>query len=547
MTLNTIRNRIKRKRNHKRGVAEIVAALFVILIMFVAFGVFTVMFNSYVSYTKQANTVNSQDAQNRATSLSLSSFQFGSNNAPVNAYGTSCGTSATLNTDGNKLVYASGMWFSFFVCDVTGTYDLAFTSSYDGITWGAVTIPGSSLSGLGSGSAMSLYLAGSTLYVAVSNVGSAAFVYATGTLAAGGTVSAPLGTFTQTTGSPYSVSTGSGSANKASGPISIELDKTGNEWVALTTGTKIQVFEHPAASAPNSGWSANIAASALGTLSANAVPIILSPPSGLTSTGAVLVYETGSATVASTGQISMIATTTVSSSGWSTVIPLGGDGLSDYSLTSSSASMVGYVLCVAGLASSGLGAKTGTLDFWNFQFTTSLAAGIISHQTQLETTTASWQAALTASSSTLVLFDNPSGTSVQSYVSNNLGSTWTNSTVEATGESAIDGLSPAFGVSAVTWTNSGGLVRFLSLSYLTVINNSAFPVELVSLFISNPATNGLVAIYLKNSSGLFDYWVGAGESIATPTYFAYSSSTSYLVTIGTSTGVMAANTFSSIA
>jgi hypothetical protein len=64
------------------------------------------MFNSFASYTKQANQVNSQEAQNAQTSLSLTSFQFGSNDVPVNSYGTSCGKEATLDSNENKLVYA---------------------------------------------------------------------------------------------------------------------------------------------------------------------------------------------------------------------------------------------------------------------------------------------------------------------------------------------------------------------------------------------------------------------------------------------------------
>jgi hypothetical protein len=549
-TIKALQRKRRQRRNAKCGLAEIVAAIFVILIIFVAFGVFTVMFNSFASYTKQANQVDLQQAQNAQTSLSLSSFQFGSNNGATsaNAHGLSCGTGDTLNSDGSKLVYAGGMWFAFYICSVSGTYTLAFVSSYDGINWGANT----TVSALGgSASALSLYLVGNTIYLAASESGNTAFLYATGTLASGGSPTAPLGTFTEASGSPYTFSLGSGSPNRATGPISIEVDSAGNEWVALTVASSsIRVYEHPSASAVNSGWSSNIAPASspnLGSLSANAVPIILSPPSGISTTGAILVYETGSSTSPSTGQISMITTTTVSATGWTVVIPLGRGSLSDYSLTSSSAVMDGYVLCFAGLASTSVGATTGTLDFWKFQFTSSLTAGIASAETKIESTSASWQAALTVSSSTLVLFDNPSDTRIQSYMSSDIGSTWSVSTTDTTGESAIDGLSPAFGSSAVTWTNSAGLVRFLALSSLTITNNSSFPVELVSLFVSNPATNSLIAIYFKNSSLLYDYWAGAGGTIVTPAYFGYSSSTPYLVTVVTSTGVTVSSTFTSLA
>jgi hypothetical protein len=546
--LSTIRElRRRRRKNTKRGLAEIIAAIFVILIIFVAFGVFTLMFNSFVSYTNQANQVNSQQVMNAETSLSLSSFQFGSNGAPVSAnpFGTQCGTSDTLNTDGAKLVYAAGMWFAFYICDVSGTYTLAYVSSFDGINWGANT----TISSLGgSASAMSLYLVGSTLYIAASDSGSGSFVYVTGTLASGGTVSAPLGILTEASGSPYAFSLGGGAGNRATGPISIEVDSSGNEWVALTVGgTNIRIFEHPSSSAANSGWSSNIAPTALGSLRTGTVPIILAPPSGISTTGAILVYESGSGTLSQTSQISMLTTTTVSSSGWTTVISLGGSGLSDYSLTSSSAVMDGYVLCFAGLASSSSGATTGTLNFWKFQFTSSLTAGIISSETKIESSIASWQAALTVSGTTLTLFDNPSGTSIRSYTSSTIGSTWSVSTTDTNGETAINGLSPSFGAPAVTWTNSEGLVRFFTLSFLTVTNNSNFPVELVSLFVANPSADSLPAIYFKNSTLLYDYWVGSGGTAVTPVYFGYSSSTSYLVTVVASNGVVVANTFSSLA
>jgi hypothetical protein len=533
------------RKKSKRGVAEIIAAIFVILIIFVAFGVFTIMFNSFASYTKQANQVNQQEAQNAQTSISLSSFVFGSNGAPVNSYGTSCGTTATQYSDGSKLVYASGMWFSFFICDVSGTYDLVFTSSYDSVTWGALTTVITSLS---SSDMVSTYLVGNTIYIAISQAASTSFDYVTGTLNAGGSVLSPLGSISEASGSPctYCVSTGNG-ANKEAGPISIEVDSSGNEWVAVTGNGQIGVFEHPASSAANSGWSSNIAPSSLGSLSTGAVPIILAPPSGISTVGAVLIYQSGSGTAQRTSQISMITTISTTGATWNTVISLGGGGLSDYSLTSSSAVMDGYVLCFAGLASASSGASTGTLDFWNFQFTSSISSGILSAQTVIESAVASWQAALTLSSSSLELFDNPSGTSIKSYVSSNIGSTWSVSTTEATGETAINGLSPAFGSPAVTWTNSGGVVRFLALSSLTLTNNSGFPVELVSLFVSNPSTNTLVATYFKNSSALFDYWTGAGNTVTTPAYFSYSASSSYLVTVVTSTGIIVSSTFSSLA
>jgi hypothetical protein len=154
-----------------------------------------------------------------------------------------------------------GMWFDFFICDISGSYDVVFTSSFDGITWSVLTQPGGSLNGLTVGSTFGVDLIGTTIYIAASFYSSADFIYATGTLASGGTIAAPAGTFTQPSAAVY-VSTGGG--EKAEGPISIDVDSAGNSWVALLiakSGTSsIFVYEH-AAGASISTWSSNLAPS----------------------------------------------------------------------------------------------------------------------------------------------------------------------------------------------------------------------------------------------------------------------------------------------
>ena len=279
-------HRRKWRGPRKRGIGSVIGMLFFVFVVIVAFSVFTLMFNSFYSFVGTEHTVDHQTLQREETSLSFPSFQFGSQSAAVSV-DASCGSATvtpTLNTNGNKLVFAAGMWWSFFICS---TNNFGFSTSFDGLTWEAVQTPGGALSTLGVGSTFSLYLIGTTIYIAISNVGAKHFVYATATLVSGGTVSAPAGTFTQATGSPYSATT----TNNALGPISIEVDASGNTWVALTTGaTDIEIYEHPAGSAANAGWTANIAPTStpnLGSLSANASPIILPPPSSISTTGAV--------------------------------------------------------------------------------------------------------------------------------------------------------------------------------------------------------------------------------------------------------------------
>ncbi|MGI0091945.1 MAG: hypothetical protein ACREBS_09565, partial [Nitrososphaerales archaeon] len=133
--------RRKRRFGSKRGVSGIIAAIFLILIIFVAFGVFTIMFNSFVAYTQQANKVDTQLAQNQQTSLS-SGMQFGS---PVVPAGSSNPPKFNVNSIGvstvqthypfeRKLVYSQGLWWTFYSSGSTTT-GIVYQTSQDGITW----------------------------------------------------------------------------------------------------------------------------------------------------------------------------------------------------------------------------------------------------------------------------------------------------------------------------------------------------------------------------------------------------------------------------
>jgi hypothetical protein len=97
----------------------------------------------------------------------------------------------------------------------------------------------------------------------------------------------------------------------------------------------------------------------------------------------------------------------------------------------------------------------------------------------------------------------------------------------------------------VTWANAAPNVRFAALSAISVTNSSPFGVHVVDFYVYNPGTNSLVAHYYINSTEDFDYWVGQGSSMTIPVRFIWSAATSYLVTLGTDTGVTAQTTASS--
>jgi len=255
-----------------------------------------------------------------------------------------------------------------------------------------------------------------------------------------------------------------------------------------------------------------------------------------------MVFETGSATVPSTGTLAVVTQATLASATWATLTPT---GLSDYSLTSSSALFIANTLYFAGQASASAGAQTCTsaplctLNFWSLSLTSmTVAASSVTEQT-IETTHFPWMAALTSSGTTLSLFDAyPTSTTVQYYTSATLGSIWNTPAITLeSAETAVNGLMPAVGGFAVTWANSANNVRFAALSTFTVTNNTPFAVHLVDLYIYNSATNSLVAHYYLNSTEDFDYYVGQGSSMVLPIRFIWAASTSYLVTTGTDTGV----------
>ena len=52
------------------------------------------------------------------------------------------------------------------------------------------------------------------------------------------------------------------------------------------------------------------------------------------------------------------------------------------------------------------------------------------------------------------------------------------------------------------------------------------------------ALNSLITYYFTNSTELFDYWISPGATAYMALTFTWTTTTAYLITIGTSTGVV---------
>ena len=233
--------------------------------------------------------------------------------------------------------------------------------------------------------------------------------------------------------------------------------------------------------------------------------------------------------------------------------------ISDYSLTSSSADMIGSTMYFAGLAAAGVGVATGNLKFWTMTFTSMTAATNIAETTIEGGAAYAWQAALTDSGTTLVLFDNPAASTdscpaasicVQYYSSSTLGSKWSSAILLESAETAVNSLCPADGAFGVTWENAAPNVRFAALTSFTLTNDSPFGVHVVDAYVYNPATNALVAHWYYNTTGTgagdFDWWVGQGSTMTIPLRFVWAADTSYLVTFSTDAGVTAQTTLTTL-
>jgi hypothetical protein len=552
----------------RAGVSSIVGSIFFVLIMIVAIASLVTIFNSFTSYNSQVNKASNSNLQAGDTDLAVTSGQFGAipPSSPSNFnVATACTATSTSPTNREKVFYVASMWWNFYTCN--GAYQ--YSTSYDGVTWSAAnSIPYVITTGYAVGPYFDVEVVGTTIYLAIAKVGSPDFQLGVGTLASGGTDSAPAGTITWTE-APATVVAG---ATNALGPINMAVDDAGNQWIALVQGTcttavncNIGIYEHQdCATASTAGWEpnsctsttnpTNYAPAALTGLSVNTHTIFFPAISSYSTTGVILLYSYGSATASTIGTLGMVTQTALATTTWNTITLT---GISAYSLTASSAAVVGTTFYFAGLTGT-VGATTGSLDFWSVAFT-SMSAGTASTQTVIEAIalgSIAWQAALTYSGSTLVLFDTPPAsidscpagdTCIQYYTSGTLGSLWSSAILLDSSETAINGLSPASGAIAVTWVGAAPFnVRFAALSTFSVTNNSPFAVHLVDLYVYNSASNTLVAHYYYNTTEDFDYYVGQGSTMVLPIRFSWAPSTSYLVTVGTDTGVTAQLTGTSL-
>lgn len=441
---------------------------------------------------------------------------------------TSTTSTATANSPENKLFYASGLWWVFY----SNGSGISYATSSDGLIWSSPTSM-TSVAGSGVGSDFSVIISGNTVYWVLSSGDTTnSFVYDTGTLSPTGTISFATTATVPTTYDTY-------------GPISIGVDSAGNTWVSATTLTgttyHLEVYEHNSG-APSGTWSSNLAPSSIPSLTATAYSII-DVPSGYA--GAILTVETSGTT--GTGAISLYTTSVTSgwsASTWNTAV----SPPSDYALASSSEVVIGDTYCFAGLASRTPSATTGTLRFWTYTLGLSPAASATSSEQTIESSTAAWQAAIEANGNTLVLYDSSGGT-LNYYYSGNLGSSWSEKSVATEYEASITGLTAAGSSTfAAIWTASNdgsNNIRFGSLSSLTVTNNGGSTVNMVSLYVYNPATNTLITYYQSNSTELFNYWIAPGSTVSMPSSFTWSTSTPYLITFDTSTGYLSSESFAS--
>jgi len=563
----------------RRGVSSIVGSIFFILIMIVAIGSLVTMFSSFTAYNGQVTKASNSNLQLQDTQLSVTSSQFGafppSPTSNINVATGCTAATATSPTQQTHLLYAAGMWWDFFTCN--GNFQ--YSTSFYGVVWEAATTIPNLVSGYTTGPDYDVEVVGSTLYLVIADTAAANLLFqlGIGTLASGGTVASPAGTITWTS-LPASVATSA----QPTGPIQISADNAGNVWVAVVQGTcstnvncAIGIYERQACASgvpANQGWenaSPSCGSTAaplnyapttpnLGAMDPNANMILFAPPTSLspTGTGVILIYETYTAAeVAGTTGTLAVVTQTALASGAATWSPITLGFADYYSLTSSSAVMIGNTIYFAGLAGTTFGDSTCTgaqvcsLRFWTLPFT-SMAAATPTTEFTVEATSEAWMAALTYSGTTLALFDAytlTGATTIQYYTSSTLGSIWSSPAIalESSETASITGLSPSENGFAVTWENGASAVRFAALSTFTVANSSPFAVHLVDLYIYNSATNSLVAHYYFNSTEEFDYYIGQGSSMVLPIRFVWAATTSYLVTVATDTGASAQLTVTS--
>ena len=416
-------------------------------------------------------------------------------------------SSSTSYSFDRKVVYSQGLWWAFFS---DGT-NIGLVTSPDGSVWSSETTVSTS-TGATNGYDFSVWQSGTTIYYVLAGSGASnSFLWRYGTMQSSGSISWSIPeTSVTTTNTAYSYN-------------SIVTDSSGNVWVALNThggtNTHIEVWRY------STGVWAKV--DDISPVPTDTVPILVPISSGV-----ALVYGSGG----TTQTVSVTATTTGSS--WSAVV----SPPSYYKIFSSSATSMGNTLYFVGLASSGTGATSGTINFWSFNF----GATQTSSETQLQATSSSWDTTMSEETSRTLIVFYGSGSSVYDTYSVNGGASWYPSATISGSESSIAGLTSTFDGTGAIWTSgttSPFNIRFANLPSVTITNNSPFPVHLISLYIYNPSTNALIHFDTNSSatgvSGLFDYWLGAGEIVSVPLPpFIWVTSQNYQITATTDQGLI---------
>ena len=497
---------MKRHRRNQRGISSIVGTLFFILIVLIALSVLMLIFNSFTGYANLVKQTNQQDLQNKETSLSISSFSFGTPTAIT--VGTSNTGSATAYSFERKLLYSQGLWWLFY----SNGSDIVYRTSSDGMNWSVSSVLVSVAPGSDSGFSFSLWLQGSTLYYVLATDstqnGQQGFDWGSGTLNSFGYIFATVHTVSTTN-------------QLTSNYDSITVDSSGNVWVAINTNNSgthaLEVWERKS----GTWYQENF----INQVPADTSPVLLPLTSGI-----ALIYGTG----ASTGTVSI--TTTTNGASWSPQI----SPPSNYAFFDSSAIFVGNTIYFVGLASSSAGATSGSLDFWSYSF----GAASTSIETALVPEVNSWMASISQVNGTFIVFYGE-GNDVYQVVSMDQGGSWGPAQLLSNSESSIAGLTSAQYSPGVIWTSATGspfTVRFLSPSTVVVSSTTPFAVHLISLYLYSPSMNTLVHFDTNASAsgvaGRFDYWIGQGQALTIPIFFNFASGQAYLITLTTDTGLI---------
>ncbi|MFI5421461.1 MAG: hypothetical protein ACHQ1H_10890, partial [Nitrososphaerales archaeon] len=482
-----LRSAISRNRRKRRGIGTVIGTLFFVLIVIIVLGIFVSIFNSFQNYVSVFESYTNQAQQNQQTEFSISSVNFVVPTPTLtgpNALSTSTAASATQYSSEGKVIFAQGLWWSFYSSGAA----IVYRTSANGIAWSAATtVTSSSVSTVGY--TFSIWLSGTTIYYALANqLNSKSFLWRYGTLNVGGTITWTI--------SETSVST----TAKSSNYISITTDNSGNVWVAFpNTSGNVEVWEYKAGS-----WSSTDTV-------AGAVAMILPVTSGV-----VLIYGTGTTT---TNVVSIITSATGSS--WSGVV----SPASDYALLLSSAYSSGNTVYFAGLASGGSGSGTGTVDFWSFTYGNAATSSQIVVQASVQT----WYTSIASAISSTSLIFYGAGTNLYYSYSTDQGAVWSSQQTISTTETSLTGIASSNTGGGILWTSGSSSpynVRFAFISASsswqvtsTFQDSSSFAIHFISLYLYDVNTTSLVSHWDTNSSapgvaGLFDQWAGAGQTIS---------------------------------